>query len=93
MIKQRLTPEQVYTRDYQALQRDIQQKRDSIAVRKAALLKELDDEMILYRADLAALNKTFEQAKEQERLLAEERAKAAEEAKKVAETVQQDDDN
>lgn len=77
MTKERLTPEQVYSRDYQALQRDIQQKRESITVRKAVLLKELDDAMVLYRADLAALNKTFEAAKEQERLLAEERVKAA----------------
>lgn len=91
MIKQRLTPEQVYSRDYQALQRDIQQKREGVAERKAAILKELDVAMEEYRADLAALNKTFEQAKEQERLLAEERAKAAEAGKKAVETVQDDE--
>lgn len=91
MIRERLTPEQVYSRDYQALQRDIQQKRESITARKAALLKELDDAMAGYRADLAALNKTFEAAKEQEQLLAEESAKAAEEAKSAAKTVQDDE--
>lgn len=77
MTDEPLTPEQAYSQAYRALQLGIHKTREDITVRKAVLLKELDDAMVLYRADLAALNKTFEAAKEQERLLAEERVKAA----------------
>lgn len=95
MTEEPLTPEQVYSMGYHALQRGIHQKREAIAERKAALLKELDGAMAEYRADLERLNKAFERAKEQERFAAEERVKVAEAARiaaeleaKEAETVQ-----
>lgn len=88
MTDEPLTPEQAYSQSYHALQLGIHKTREDIAERKAALLRELDVAMEEYRQDLAQLNKTFEQAKEQERIAAEERVKAAEEAKKAAETVQ-----